>query len=254
MKKIWLILAVVAAGTAAYWLFGRPKPLTMGTHGDFPPFAFWEEGEDGIVGLDVDLARAIAEKAGLRLKVVDLEFDELLPALDRGAVDLVAAALTLDDGRSTAVDFSEPYYRATPVVLIRKGDPVPASKEDLRDRRIGVQVGSTGAGLAAELTADENVQRANSPLGTVADLMNSQVDFAILDEQPAIRFEMKNPELQLVRLGFDEEFYGIAVQRGNAALLETVNQVLAEMAADGRVDELVDRWMVHIPWTEAEGK
>lgn len=254
MKKIGFILAAAAAIAAAYWTFVRPRPLTLGTHGDFPPFAFRGEGADGIVGFDVDLARAIAEKTGRRLKIVDLEFGELLPALERGAVDLAAAALTLDAGRSPAADFSAPYYRATPVALIRKGDPVPAAPDDLRGRQIGVQVGSTGAGLAAEWTAEENVRTATSPLGTVVDLMNSQVDVAILDEQAAVRFELEHPEVQLVRLGFAEEFYAIAVRRGNAELLETIDGVLAEMAADGRIDALVDRWMVRAMGEEAEGK
>lgn len=253
MRKIGYVLAAAAVAAAVYGLFLRPKPLRMGTRADFRPFAFrTEDGE--IAGLDVDVAREIARKMGRSLRVVELEFGELLPALADGRVDLALAALAPDEESRRAADFSAPYYRATPVVLIRRGDPVPASIEDLRNRTIGVQAGSTGAGAAAELTDAENIRTAQSALGSVADLLNSQVDFAIVDEEPAERFEQTNPEMQLVRLGFGEESYAVAVRQGHAELKTAVDRVLAEMKADGRFGERVDRWMVRLPWTEAEGQ
>lgn len=240
-----LALAAAAAGLAAWFVAAhRPPHLTVGTSAKFPPFESREDG--GIDGFDMEIARAIAQKAGLRLKIVDMEFADLIPALEQGAVDLVLAALAPTAERRAAVDFSAPYYRATQVALIRKGTPAPASKEDLRGRRIGAQLGTTGAGAAEELTADESIRRANSPLGAVVDLMNGRVEAVILDEQPAIRFTQKNPDLRQVRLGFEEESYGAAVRRGNAPLLATVNQVLAEMVADGRYDRIMDRWMVRM--------
>lgn len=243
--SIWAWAAVAGAVAAAgVWWAVRPRPLVAGTHADFPPFESREGGE--IAGFDVDLARAVAEAAGRRLKVEHREFNELLPALEAGGVDLVVAAMGITAERRAAADFSAPYYRATQVVLIRKGEPVPVSQEDLRGRRIGAQLGTPGAAAAAEYTAEENLRRAASPLAAVVDLMNSQVDVVILDEEPAIRFEQKNPELQLVRLGFAEEVYGVAVRRGDAELLGTVNRVLAEMAADGRHARLVDRWLVRM--------
>lgn len=236
-----LAAAALAAGFAVW---GRTPHLTVGTDADFPPFASREDGE--IDGFDMEIARAIAEKAGLELKIVAMEFGDLLPALERGSVDLVLAALAPTEERRGTVDFSAPYYRATPVALIRKGEPAPASKQDLRGRRIGAQLGTTGAAAAEELTAEADIRRANSPLGAVVDLMNGRVDAVILDEQPAIRFAQKSPDLRWVPLGFDEEAYGVAVRRGNAALLETVNQTLAEMVADGRYDRILDRWMVRM--------
>lgn len=253
MKKFWIALALAIAALAAWFVvLGRPPRLKLGTCANFPPFEFREEG--GIDGFDVELARAIAATAGLKLKIVDLEFNELIPALVKGQVDLVLAALSITEERRAVVDFSAPYYRATQVALIRQGEPAPASQEDLRGRRIGAQLGTTGAGAAEELAASEDIRRANSPLGAVVDLMNGRVEAVILDEQPAIRFAQKSPGLRWVRLGFEEEFYGVAVKPGNAALLETVNQTLAEMAADGRRDRLTDRWMVRmtdpVPETE----
>ena len=81
-------------------------------------------------------------------------------------------------------------------------------------------------------------------MDAVVELMNGKVECVVIDEQPAIQFAKKNPELMLVRPQFDDEFYGVAVKKGNAELLAKVNEALAEIAADGRYDQFVDRWMV----------
>lgn len=247
MKKILFGLAVAAALIAAGVWMSMPESLVLGTAGDFAPFAAPEEGEGSeIVGFDVEIAQAIAAQAGLKLKIKAMEFNRLLPALADGKVDMVISGLSITDERRRLVDFSVPYYKATQVVLIRKGDPVPSAKDELKGRKIGAQLGTTGANAALEITGAENVRTAVTPLGAVVDLMNSQVDFVILDEQPAVVFEKKNPELQLVPLGFEEEFYGIAVQRGDAARLDTINRTLAGIVADGRYEWFVDRWMVQM--------
>ena len=117
--------------------------------------------------------------------------------------------------------------------------------DDLKDRRLAARR-HDGAAVAKTLTSAENLRLAAMPLGAVVDLMNSQADGVILDEQPAIIYERMNPELQLVRLAFDEEFYGVAVRKGNAELLAQVNETLAEIIADGRCDRYVHDWLVQM--------
>lgn len=220
------------------------KYLVMGTNAEFPPFET-RGGENGadVVGFDVEVAKAIAAKVGLPLKVEDMKFDSLLPALSGGKVDLVLAGMTITPERAQNVDFSSPYYKATQVVLILAGGPVPATKEELKGLKIAVQLGTTGDGLAAEITGQENVRQFTSAMDAIVEMMNSKVDAVIIDEQPAIQFANKNPELMLVRLAFDDEFYGVAVKKGNAELLAKVNEALAEIQADGRYDRFVEQWM-----------
>ena len=117
--------------------------------------------------------------------------------------------------------------------------------------RTAAQAGTTGYAIAEDLTSAENLRAVASPQAAAVDLMNSQVDLAILDEQPAIHLAERNPELMLLRPEFDEEFYGVAVRKGNTNLLETVNQVLGAISADGRYDQFVDRWLIR---TEAEAQ
>ena len=259
MKKILCGTVAVLALAALLAACGKKdttKYLVMGTNAEFPPFET-RGGANGseVVGFDVEVARAIAAKAGLPLKIEDMKFDSLLPALDAGKVDMVLAGMTITPDRAKNVDFSDPYYKATQVVLIRKGDPVPTSKEDLKGRTISVQLGTTGDGAAAEIAGQENVRQFTSMIDAVVELMNSKVDFTVLDEQPAINFQKKNPaDLELVRLAFDDEYYGVAVKKGNAELLAQINEALAEIAAGGRYDRFVDHWMVQMAGAAEAGQ
>jgi len=253
---LWTVLLVVVALSGC----GPAKPvqyLVMGTHAEFPPFEMRGGADNSaVVGLDVDIAKAIAEQAGMALKIEEMPFEELLPALVEGKVDMVLAGLTITDKRAEMVDFSDPYYTSTQVVIIRKGDPVPTSKEDMRDQKIGAPAGTTGEAAAAELTSGKRkLLPFDSALSTVVGLMNSRVNFALVDEQPAIHFQKRfQKDLQVVRLDFDEELYGVAVQKGNTELLEQVNEVLAAVQADGRYEEWVDQWMVQLPEAEASAE
>lgn len=247
MKKWWWLagLAVILSLAAWFWL-NRSDPLVMGTHAHFPPFELIEPGArgDAIVGFDVDLARAIADKAGRPLRIVDMPFDELIPALEAGTVDLVLVAMTITADRAERVDFSRPYYKATQVVLIREGEEPPATLDELNSRQIAAQAGTTSEAIAQEWAGLGNVRSTTSAKAAIVDLLNSQADAVLMDEQPATAFRKIFPEAQIVRLPFPDEFYGVAVRKGNARLLNLVNATLEEVRADGRYDWFIDRWLL----------
>ena len=248
MKKIRLgglgILAL-AALLAACAKKAETKVLVVGTSAEFPPFETLG-GKDGteVVGFDVEVAKAIAAKAGLPLKIETMPFDRLLPALAAGKLDLVLAGLSITPERAQTVDFSEPYYRATQVVLILAGGAVPEKKEELKDMAIGVQQGTTGEKTAADLAGREKVRPFPSLSAAVAELLNGAVDAVIIDEQPAIQLAKQDPLLMLLRMEFKDEYYGVAVRSGNAGLLATVNAALAEIQSDGRYDLFLDQWLL----------
>ena len=250
MKKILLGLTMVAATVAFLAACGKKdetRYLVMGTNAEFPPFeSRGGAGGDDVVGFDVRVAEAIAAKVGLPLKIEDMKFDSLLPALSAGKVDMVLAGMTITEERARNVDFSAPYYKATQVVLMRSGAEVPATKEALKGRMVAVQLGTTGDGVATEIVGQGNVRQFTSAMDAVVELNNGKVDFVVIDEQPANQFLKKNPGLVLVRLEFDAEFYGVAVKKGNAELLAQINEALAEIAEDGRYDQFVDEWMIQV--------
>ena len=238
------VLAAVAAMSGCAKRDATPH-LVMGTNAEFPPFeSRGGAGGREIVGFDVEVAKAIAEKVGLPLKIEDMKFDSLLPALSAGKIDLVLAGMTITDERARNVDFSTPYYKATQVVLMRAGEEKPTATDDLKGRKIAVQLGTTGDGVATEIAGQANVAQFTSAMDAVVELLNRKVDFVVIDEQPANQFLKKNPGLEMVRLAFDDEFYGVAVKKGNAELLAKVNEALAEIVADGRYDQFVEKWMV----------
>lgn len=232
----------------------EPLPvLKMGTDAQFPPFEMRGGADNSaIVGFDVDLAQAIAKKARMQLEVVDMPFSECLPALERGEVDMVLAGLTITPERAERVDFSDPYYTSTQVAVYRGIDPPPADKAALQGRRIGAQAGTTGAAAAKSMTDREGFRAYDSGRAAVVGLLNMQVDVVLLDEQPAIHIQKQfERDAEWVRLDFSEEQYGVAVRKGNTNLLAQINEVLAEVSADGRMDRWLQQWMVDVPESAA---
>lgn len=243
----WVGLGILALGTwlAACAKKAEPQALVLGTNAEFPPFETLG-GKDGaeVVGFDVEVAKAIAAKAGRPLAIRNMPFDRLLPALAAGQLDFVLAGLTITPERAQAVDFSEPYYKATQAVLVLAGGAVPEKKDELKGMAIGVQRGTTGEQAAADLVGREKVRPFSSVSAAAAELLKGGVDAVIVDEQPAIQLVRKEPRLALVRLGFEDEYYGVAVRPGDAALLATVNDALADIQTDGRYDLFLDQWLL----------
>ena len=244
--SIWLVLAlVVLAGCAK-----QPeavKYLVLGTSAEFPPFVSKSEAGEAageMVGLDVEIAMAIADKAGLPLQIENMEFNDLLPALAAGKVDLVMAAMPVTEARRRMANFSTPYYNATPVAAIVAGGPVPQTKEELKGLKIGAQIGTADL-EAAEAIAGAGAAKAFPSVGeAVAALMANQVECVILDDQLVPRFAAQNELLMRLEVPFDPEVYGVAVKKGNAELLAKVNETLVEIVADGRYDRWLDQWVV----------
>jgi len=251
MKKHGFAMGVVLVLLVMLMACGRKdsrKPLVMGTHVEISPFALYGGADNSaIVGFDVDVARAIADKMGRPLKVVELEFDQLLPALAEGKVDLVLAGLAMTEERAQRVDFSDSYYNAKQVVLLLAGGVVPMFKEDLKDRKLAVQSGMPGEIIATEMTREKKLRSLSSALKAAVALMNSQSEFALLDEQAAIPLLKQNPELMRGHVEFDKVLYGVAVKKGNAKLLKMVNKTLAEIQANGRYDQLINQWILQLP-------
>lgn len=243
-KSIWALLTLVLAAGLLLGGCGKKDELVMGTNAAFPPFEYIGGANgDEVVGFDVEIAKAIAKKAGKTLRIEDMEFDTLLTALDAGKVDFTIAGMTITDEREKSVDFSQPYYEATQAVIIRKDNGAIKSKADLDGKKISVQLGTTGNEVAKDFTADSNIVAFNTGFEAVMELKNGKVDLMIIDEQPAQNFIKQNPELTILPMDFDAEYYGIAVKTGNSKLLDIINKTLEEIQTDGTYDKLISEYM-----------
>ncbi|KXF81059.1 basic amino acid ABC transporter substrate-binding protein [Enterovibrio coralii] len=238
MKKI---IAVLGLSLAALTGCGEEENvLVVGTNASFPPFEYIGGANgDEIMGFDIDIVKKIAEDSGKTLKVEDMSFDSLIVALNAGRIDMVAAGMTITPERQANVDFSDPYYEATQVVVTQNGDTSIQSIDDLKGKKISVQLGTTGDIMAKEFS--DQVVAFNTGFEAMMELKNGRVDLMLFDKAPAANLLKKNPELELQELPFNPEYYGLAVAKGNVELQKQVNTTLAAMKANGDFDALLTK-------------
>ncbi|GIU13763.1 basic amino acid ABC transporter substrate-binding protein [Shewanella sp. MBTL60-007] len=244
MKKSVLVVASLGL-TGALMLTGCGKSddvLVVGTNASFPPFEYvGGPNGDEIMGFDIDLAQQIAKDAGKTLKIENMNFDSLIVALNAGKVDFIASGMTITPERQASVNFSEPYYEATQMVLVNKDNNSINSLDDLKDKHIAVQLGSTGDIMAKSYS--QHVTAFNTGFEAVMELRNSKVDLVLFDSEPAASFLEKNPQLKMVELDFAPEFYGFAVAKDKVELLNSINSSLSNMKQNGDYDALVNKHM-----------
>ena len=248
MKKSLLKIAALTAASvmAAIALAGcgGSDKLTMGTNAAFPPFEYTTSA--GLVGefdgIDVAIAKRIADDMGTELEIADMDFDGLIAAVSTGKVDMVAAGMTATDERRKSVDFSDTYYVASQVMVVAADNTDITKAEDLKnDKKVGVVLGYTGDGIVTEdlEIAEDKITRANRGIDIVQDVKNGKLDAVVIDSATGIALAEKNG-LKVVEdaEAFETEEYAIAVKKGNKELLEKINATLAEMKSSGAIENL----------------
>ena len=221
---------------------GLAQTYTVGTSAGFPPFEYVEDGE--IVGFDIDLMKAIGEEMGFEVEFQDIAFDSLIPALKTGNIDIVAAGMTITEQREQTVDFSNSYYSANQSVIVQEDSEMNISVL-YGDHDISVQTGTTGDLWVTENLKDEgiltgDIQRYDTFVLCVSDLVNGNVDAVVLDEPVAQRYAEMRP-VKIVGVIVTGENYGLAVNEGNTELLDKLNEGLRKVRESGKMAELVSK-------------
>jgi len=219
--------------------------LVWGTNAAFIPFEMREN--DKVVGVDADLAKAVADKMGVELVVEDMDFDALPAALDSGKIDFIAAGFTKNAEREQTMDFSKEYFTAVQVVVVKEGNEIGiASEDDLKGKSIGVQTGTTGDLYFASEIEDAKVERYENIQMACQDLVDGRIDCVIGDNLPIVNLMSSMEGLEKVEaIKYEEEKYAMAVKKGeNADVLKAINEVLTEMESKGEIDALVDKYSV----------
>lgn len=222
--------------------------LIMGTNAAFPPFEFTTT--NGIVGefdgIDIAIAKRIADSLGLELVVEDMEFEGLIASANSGKVDMVIAGMTVKPERAEAVDFSDTYFTAAQSIVVAKDNTDITKAEDLKaGKKIGVVLGYTGDSIVTDTLAVEenNILRVSRGIDAVQELKNGKLDAVVIDSATAKALAEKN-DLKVVEDAevFEAEEYAIAIKKGNKELVDAVNKVLAEMKANGEIDALAEKY------------
>ena len=243
MKKILalVMVAVLALAMVACGGTTEKEVLTMGTNAAFPPYEFVDENNN-VVGIDAEIAQAVAEKLGMELEIKDMAFDSLITAVSTGSIDVALAGMTVTPERAESVNFSDSYATGIQVVIVKE-DSAIASIEDLDGKKIGVQSGTTGDIYCADDYGEENIARYDNGALAVAALQNGQVDCVVIDNEPAKAFVEANEGLKILDTEYITENYAAAIAKENTELLEKFNAALAELKAEGKLDEIIGKYI-----------
>lgn len=214
--------------------------LTMATNAAFPPYEMTTDAGE-FEGIDVDTAKAIAEKLGLELQIDDMDFDAALLSVQQGKADIVMAGVTVTDERKAVMDFSDSYATGIQSIIVPEGSDI-ASPDDLAGKKIGTQRGTTGYIYCSDDFGDSNVVAYDNGLTAVQALNNGQVDAVVIDNAPAQEFVAANPGLKVLDTSYAEEDYAIGMAKGSA-LEDAVNKALEELKADGTLQSIVDKYI-----------
>ena len=219
----------------------KKEKLVMATNAEFPPFEYYDGDE--VVGIDAEFAAAIADKLGMDLKIEDMAFDSIIPAVQSGKADIGAAGMTVTEDRATQVDFSDSYYTGVQVIIVSADNSDITKPEDLEGKKIGVQLGTTGDLYSSDDYGDENVERYNKGVEAVQALQQGKIDAVIIDNQPAKTFVEENEGLKILETSYVEEDYALAIKKGNDDLVKKVNDAIKELKEDGTFDKIVAKYI-----------
>jgi ABC-type amino acid transport substrate-binding protein len=215
--------------------------LIVATNAEFPPFEYFEGSN--IVGIDMDIAQAIADKLGVKLKIDHMNFDAVLAAVPTGKADLGIAALSTSPERLKVMDFSDTYFTCSVVALVGIDNDTIKDQDDLAGKRIGVQTGTIADTIATEIEGAD-VVRMNKDADSVQDLINGKLDAVLIDENPGNVFVSQNSDkIKMLEEQLSDDEYAIATKKGNTELIKVVNEVIKELKDSGEFGKILEKYL-----------
>lgn len=208
--------------------------VTMVTEAGFAPYEFYENNE--IVGVDVEIAKRVANKLGKELVVKDIAFDSIINELKKGKGDFAAAGMSITPERLKEVDFSIEYAISKQVVIVRNDSNITEPSQ-VYQNRVGVQLGTTADITLSEKMKDNMITRQKKYLTLAEDLKANKVDCIVMDSLPAEQIVKENSNLKILGTELFTDKYGMAVKKGNTEMLNVINEVLQELVDEGKIEE-----------------
>lgn len=255
MKKTIRILSVLAVVVLMLGCFAgcaqktpssdnpdtETKKLVMGTNAAFPPYEYVDDNNK-IVGIDAEIAEAVANKMGYELEIKDMEFDSLITAVSTHSIDFALAGMTVTDERKESVNFSDTYAKGVQVIIVKEGSDIKDA-DGLAGKTIGVQAGTTGDIYCTDDFGEDSVKQFNNGALAISALNNDQVDCVVIDNEPAKNFVAANEGLVILETAYAEEDYAAAIAKDNEQLLTDFNNALAALKADGTIDTIIEKYI-----------
>ena len=243
-----------AAAPAASAPASAPAPVAkvyvVGTDAAYAPFESQNEKAE-IVGFDIDVVKAVAQKAGIEVKFVNTPWEGIFNTLQQGDRDFLVSAITITDERKQSMDFTSPYFDAVQLIAVKTNSKVNKF-DDLKKLKVGVQTGTTGDEVVTKLQGKNspNIKRFESTPIALKELEAGGIDAVVADNGVIINYVTNNPTAKFKSVtdkAFQPEQYGLAVKKGNSELLGKLNKGLAEIKSDGTYDQLYTKYFGAAP-------
>ncbi len=220
------------------------KVLKMATNAYFQPYEYYQDGK--IVGIDAEIAAAIAEYLGYELEIEDMEFDSIITAVKEGSVDFGMAGMTVTEDRLKDINFSNSYATGVQSIIVKDGSAitdVDALFADGATYKVGVQLGTTGDIYATDDLGEDRVTQYNNANNAVLALIGGDVDCVIIDNEPAKALVNANQGLKILDTSYADEDYAICVAKENDELLNKINEAIVALTANGTIDTIVKKYI-----------
>ncbi|MEW5814090.1 MAG: basic amino acid ABC transporter substrate-binding protein [Spirochaetota bacterium] len=254
-RRVGFIIGLLIFLTVVFPVFGGGKTeaaarqavtkIIVATDATWPPMEFVNEKKE-IVGFDIDLLNEAAREGGFEVEFRNTAWDGIFAGLKNRQYDAVISSVTITEERKQEMDFSLPYINAGQVLVVRKDAAGVETLADLKGKAVGAQIGTTGA---MEIDKVQGVTlKTYDELGlAVEDLVNTRIEGVVADSPTAANYVLQNDnykgKLKIVGKPFTEEFYGVAVTKGNTKVLDLINKGLKKVLDSGKVEELKNKWM-----------
>lgn len=217
------------------------RTLIMCTNAEFPPYEYHDGNE--IVGIDIDIIKAIGEMKGFNVEIQDIAFDATIPAVMSNKADFAMSGMTVTEDRLKNVDFTHTYQTAIQSVVVAPNSDINAL-EDLQGKKIGVIEGYTGDLYATEEFGESNIERYHKNTDGFQALKSGRIDAFIIDDQVAIALVKENGgDFKILDSAYATEEYAIAVKKGNTEILNMLNEAIDEMKNSGELQRIIDKYI-----------
>jgi polar amino acid transport system substrate-binding protein len=226
----------------------EPTRITIATDATWPPMEMVDT-DKSIVGFDIDLMNAAAKAGGFTVEFKNTAWDGIFAGLDNGKYDAVMSSVTITDERKKTMDFSLPYINAGQILVVKSEMSGVSTLDDLKGKTVGAQIGTTGAFEIDKVKdANKTKEKTYDEIGLAfADLANGRIDAVVCDTPVAAQYALQNDEykgkLKIVGQPFTEEYYGVAVKKGNAKVLDAINAGLKKVLDAGANKAIQDKWL-----------
>ncbi len=218
--------------------------IVMATNAYFQPYEYYDG--DKIVGIDAEIADAIAKKLGKELVISDMEFDSIITAVKGGSVDFGMAGMTVTDERLKEINFTVSYASGVQSIIVKEDSSI-ATVDDLYGDgvtyKVGVQLGTTGDIYSSDDFGSDRVTQYNNANNAVLALIGGDVDCVIIDNEPAKALVTANEGLKILETSYADEDYAICVAKENTELLDKINAAIVELTSDGTIDAIVAKYI-----------